>query len=98
MLFSRICCDRNGFKLKEGIFRLDIRTKVFFYGKGHEVCEQVVWNSGGCPVPGDVQGQAGPGSEQPDLSVDVHCRGVGLGDLYRSLSTQTILQLYEKKI
>jgi len=33
MLFSRICCDRNGFKLKEGIFRLDIRTKVFFMAR-----------------------------------------------------------------
>jgi len=37
----------------------------------------------GCPVPGDVQGQAGQGSEQPDVAVcvPVHCRGVGQGGL-----------------
>ena len=29
--------------------------------------EQVAQKDGGCPVPGDTQGQAGWGSEQPDL-------------------------------
>ena len=38
-------------------------------------------------------GQVGQGSEQPALVEDVpaHCRGFGLGDLWRSLPTHTIL-------
>jgi len=45
--------------------------------------EQVAQRSDGCPVSGDMQGQAGQGSEQPDLAVGVpvQCRGVGLDDL-----------------
>ena len=49
--------------------------------------EQVVQRGGGCLVPGDIQGHIGPGFEQLDLAIDVpvHCRKVGLDDLYRSL-------------
>ena len=53
---------RNGFRLKKGKFRLDIRKQIFTV--------KVVrhWNrfprSDGCPVLGDIQGQSGPGSEQ----------------------------------
>jgi len=39
--------------------------------------EQVDQRGGGCLIPGDIQGQAGPGSEQhPDGAVGVleHCR------------------------
>ena len=34
-------------------------------------------------VPGDIQGRARQGSEQPGLAVGVpvHCRGVGLDDI-----------------
>ena len=37
--------------------------------------------------------KAGPGSEQPDLAVDVpvHCKGIGLDDLQRALPTLRIL-------
>ena len=47
--------------------------------------EQVAQRCGGCPMHGDIQGQAGWGSEQPDVAVGipVHCRGVGLGGLLR---------------
>ena len=41
---------------------MDVRKK-FFYNEGGEALEQVVQRSGGCPIPGDSQGQAGWGSE-----------------------------------
>jgi len=38
---------------------------------------------GGGPIPGNIQDQAGQGSEQPDLvsGVCARCGGVGLDDL-----------------
>ncbi|KAK4817728.1 hypothetical protein QYF61_026528 [Mycteria americana] len=58
-LFSKACCDRtrsNGFKLREGRFRLDLRKK-FFYNEGGEPSEQVAQRGSGGPVPGNIQGQ-----------------------------------------
>ena len=44
---------------------------------------RVAQRGGRCLNHRDIPGQAGQGSEQPDLvvSVAVHCREVGLGDL-----------------
>lgn len=55
--------------------------------------EQVAQRGGRRPVPGDIQGQVGQGSEQRGLVEDVpiYSRGVGLHDLWRSLPTQSIL-------
>ena len=39
----------NGFKLKEGIFRLDMKKRVF-YNKGSETLEQAVQRDGGCSM------------------------------------------------
>jgi len=40
-----------------------MHVEVFFYDKGDEALAQVAQKGGGCPVPGDTQGQAGWGSE-----------------------------------
>ena len=63
-LFISPCCDRKGgshFKLKEGRFRLQIRKK-FFTVRVVRHCHRLP-RDGGCPIPGDTQGQAGWGSE-----------------------------------
>ncbi|KAK4825966.1 hypothetical protein QYF61_003535 [Mycteria americana] len=83
-LFTKACSDStgdNGFKLKEGRLRLDIRRK--FFTMRVVTLAQVALRSCGCPIPGNIQGQVGWGFEQPDLVEDVpgHCRGVGLDGL-----------------
>ena len=56
--FSRVYCDRTrGNSLKEGRFSLGIRQ--LFYNKGGEALERVAQRGGGCPIPGNTQGQAG---------------------------------------
>ena len=51
--------------------------------KGSEALQQVARSDGGCPIPGDIRGQIGSDSEQPDVAIgiSVHCRGVGLDGL-----------------
>ena len=53
------------------------------YDECGKTLEQVAQRGGRCPIPGNVHGPVGWGSEQPDLVEDVpaHCRGVGLDDL-----------------
>ena len=57
------------------------------------------WNSfprgDECPIPGDTQGQAEGGCEQPDLAVGVPVRCKGVGPL-GPLPTQIIILCYEK--
>ena len=45
--------------------------------------DQVAQRGDRCPIPGNLEGQVGQGSEQPHLVEDVsaYCRGVGLDDL-----------------
>jgi len=63
-LLSRGCCDRtrgNGFQLKEGRCREDLR-KTFFTTS--TALARVARRGDGCFIPGDTQGQAGQSSEQ----------------------------------
>ena len=64
-LFRRVFCDRtrgHGFKLKERRFIFDIKN-TFYYNKGGEALTHVAHRGGRCPIPANIQGQAGRGSE-----------------------------------
>ena len=56
---------------------------TFFYDEGGRTLAWVAQRGGRCPIPGNIPGQAGRGSEQPGLVEDVpaHGRGVGLDGL-----------------
>ena len=79
-LFERVDNNRtrgNGFKLREGRFRLDVE-EVLYYESG-EVLEQAAQRACGCPVPGGVQGQVGWGPGQPGLVLNVEAGGPACG-------------------
>ena len=44
---------------------------MYVYVKGGDALEQVAQKGGECPIPGDIQGQAGGSFEQPDVAVNV---------------------------
>jgi len=50
-----------------------------FYHEGAETLARVAQRGRRCPIPGNIQGPVGRGSEKPGLVEDVpaHCRGVG---------------------
>jgi len=54
----------NGFKLKEGRFRLYVKNNFFTQRalRPWHSCPEKLW----CPIPGDIQSQVGWGSGQPE--------------------------------
>ena len=79
-LFTRSDSDRtrgNGFKLKEGRFRLDVRRKYLtqrgvrcWHGCPEKLC---------CPIPAGTQGQVGWGPGQSELVGGSPAQGRGWG-------------------
>lgn len=53
-----------------------------FYNGGGGTLAQVAQRGGRCLIPGNIRGQVGQGSEQPDLveNVPAYCRGVGIDE------------------
>jgi len=52
--------------------------EAIFYNKGGETLAQVAQAGGRCPIPGNIPGQVGRGSEQPGLVEAVPAHGRGL--------------------
>lgn len=68
---TRACGDRtksNGFKIKKGKFRWDIRKKLFTMRVVRH--RDGLWRSCECSIPGSIQGQIRPGFGQLDLAKD----------------------------
>jgi len=82
LISSSIHVGLNGFKLREGRFR---DKEGIFYSEGGEMLERVAQRGSGSPIAGNLQGQAGPSSEQPHRVEDVpaRCRGVRLDDPFQ---------------
>ena len=67
----------NGFKLREGRFRLDIREVLS--QESSKVLKQAAQRGCGCPIPGGVQGQVGWGPGKPGLVSDTEVGGPAFG-------------------
>jgi len=65
-LWEMLLWDVTELRMQMNSKKALITIEEIFYAEGGETLARVAQRGGRCPIPGNIQGKAGRGSEQPD--------------------------------